>query len=42
MPHAISLETAVVNKERKYIAKLMCEAAVDKKLLSLKELKKKS
>lgn len=40
IPHAVSLETAVVNKERKYIAKLMCEAAVVKKLLSIKELKK--
>ena len=39
IPHAVSLETAVVNKERKYIAKLMCEAAVVKKL-SIKELKK--
>ena len=40
IPHAVSLETAVVNKERKYIAKLMGEAAVVKKLLSIKELKK--
>ena len=29
-----------MNKERKYVAKLMCEAAVVKKLLSIKELKK--
>lgn len=41
IPHAVSLETAVLNKERKYIAKLMCEAAVVKKLLSIKELKKR-
>ena len=40
MPHAVSLETAVVNKERKYIAQLMSEAAFVKKLLSIKELKK--